>query len=223
MGWWVADYVQSGQVPLLLSWIFWVIFSITMHELSHGWAALWQGDTTPRDLDRMTLNPIVHMGPWSLLMFALIGIAWGVMPVNPHRFRDRRWGDLYVAAAGPLMNVALALVAAVALGFWVRYAPPGGTTQTNWVDHVEGFFKIGAILNIVLAVFNMFPIPPLDGSTVLKALSPGYARMIQNPQAQMFGLFIVLALLFVGGFEILFTVAAIVTELTAGALAAVLP
>jgi hypothetical protein len=73
--WWVLSAYKFGGAALLVSWIFWVIFSITMHELAHGWAALWQGDDTPRRYHRMTLNPVVHMGPVSLIMFALLGIA----------------------------------------------------------------------------------------------------------------------------------------------------
>ncbi len=224
MGWWVAEVYHNRGIAVVLSWAFWVIFSITLHELSHGWAALWQGDTTPRDLHRMTMNPWVHMGPWSLLMFALVGIAWGVMPVNPSRFRNRRWGDLYVAAAGPAMNIALALLCIIGLGLWLRYVPPNTGPQTNWVDHAREFFYIGALLNIVLATFNMLPMPPLDGSTVAKSLSPAYARFMADPQKQMIGFFFVLALLFLTPlFDWLFEGAAYLTITAAGNLVRVLP
>jgi len=224
MGWWVAEYVQAGEIPLLLSWVFWVILSITLHELGHGVAALWEGDTTPRDLDRMTMNPLVHMGPWSLLMFALVGIAWGVMPVNPHRFRHRRWGEFIVSGAGPAVNVALAILCVIGLGVWSTYGPIGsGNAPSALFDNVWTFFMIGGTLNIVLVAFNLLPIPPLDGSTMLKSLSTGYARMMQNPQAQMFGLFIVLALLMVGGFGYLFGLAEWLILSAAGQLVAILP
>ena len=73
-GWWVHDLYQNNPV-LLASWVFWVLLSIMLHELAHGWAAIWQGDNTPRDMDRMNLNPLTHMGPTSLIFFALIGFA----------------------------------------------------------------------------------------------------------------------------------------------------
>ena len=74
-GWWVHSLVQDGRIVELISWIFWVILSITLHELAHGWVALWQGDDTPRITGRMTANPVVHMGPMSLLVFAVTGGA----------------------------------------------------------------------------------------------------------------------------------------------------
>jgi hypothetical protein len=79
---WVHDLYATDQTTMLIAWIFWVIFSICLHELAHGWAALWQGDHTPRRLGHMTMNPLVHMGGWSLIAFAIIGIAWGAMPVS---------------------------------------------------------------------------------------------------------------------------------------------
>src|SRR5262249_8984123 len=109
--WWVAEIWNQSPV-LLVSWIVWVIGSIVLHELAHGWAALWCGDRTPIETGHMTWNPLVHMGQMSLLMFALVGIAWGQMPVDPSRFRGR-YDDAKVALAGPLMNLALAITALV--------------------------------------------------------------------------------------------------------------
>ena len=76
MNWWVHNYWQAGMRIELISQIFWVLFAITLHELAHGWAAIWQGDRTPIEMNRMTANPLVQMGPHSLLIFALCGIAW---------------------------------------------------------------------------------------------------------------------------------------------------
>ncbi|MBT5381502.1 MAG: site-2 protease family protein, partial [Phycisphaerae bacterium] len=91
-----------------MSWIFWVLLSITLHELAHGWAAIWEGDKTPIETGHMSANPVVHMGRFSLIVFALIGFAWGLMPVRPWRFRHGRLGEAIVAIAGPAMNLALA-------------------------------------------------------------------------------------------------------------------
>ena len=90
--WWVHQQYYEGGISLVVGWAFWVILSITLHELAHGWAALRQGDTTPRDTGHMTWDPLVHMGGMSLIMFALIGIAWGVMPTDPSRYRSGRRG-----------------------------------------------------------------------------------------------------------------------------------
>ena len=94
-----------------------VIISIVLHELAHGWAAIWQGDDTPRIAGHMTPDPMVHMGGMSLLMLALVGMAFGAMPVNPRNFRSR-YGDALVSAAGPAMNFLLAMVAQIILGVW---------------------------------------------------------------------------------------------------------
>jgi Zn-dependent protease len=192
MHWWVGDLAQSGLYVDLLSWIFWVLLSITLHELGHGWAAIWQGDDTPVRLNRMTANPIVHMGVPSLVIFALCGIAWGAMPVNPHRFRNRRWGDVLVAAAGPAMNLLLAAACLVLLTAWIRLGPEGSPLYRN----VGIFLYYGLGLNLVLAPFNLLPVPPLDGATILGGFFPRVRELYGHPQAAIFGLFIFLAVFF---------------------------
>jgi hypothetical protein len=87
-----------------------LIVSIVIHELAHGFAAIGQGDDTPERLGHITPDPIVHMGPASLIMLCFMGMAWGQMPVNPANFRHR-WSDLWVSAAGPLSNFALSTIA----------------------------------------------------------------------------------------------------------------
>ena len=89
---------DSGGLAAVLGWVFWVIFSICLHELAHGWAAIWQGDRTPRETGHMTMNPMVHMGGASLIVFALVGIAWGLMPTDPSRYRWGRRGRIQAAA-----------------------------------------------------------------------------------------------------------------------------
>lgn len=195
MTWWVADLYSNGQYAVLLSWIFWVLLSITLHELAHAWAAIWQGDNTPIAYQRMTLNPIVHMGAWSLIMFAICGIAWGVMPVDPSRFRWKRRGRIVVAGAGPAMNVLIALVTLTAAAFWLQYGPHG---NAKLYDNVLIFLTTGGWLNIFLALFNLLPLPPLDGADVLAGLSFRFYRWFQNPQIQQIGFFILLAI-FISG------------------------
>lgn len=204
MHWWVHDYVQAGLYIELVSWIFWVIFSITLHELAHGWAALWQGDDTPRVMQRMTMNPLVHMGPWSLLMFALVGIAWGVMPVDPSRFRWRRRGRIVVAGAGPVMNIALGVLALTIAALWASYGASAQPLQHN----VFVFFLMGGWLNLALAAFNLLPIPPLDGSSILMGLSFRLYNFYQQPNIQSIGFFVLLVIFMSGVGGMLFAAAA---------------
>src|SRR5262249_23128733 len=116
--WWVSEFLQNGRYVELASIVFWMLFSITLHELAHGWAALPEGDDTPRRLGHLTANPLVHIPQQALLMFALCGIAWGLMPVNPMRFKHGRRGDIFVSAAGPGMNLLLAIACLVAFTAW---------------------------------------------------------------------------------------------------------
>ena len=192
-GWWVHEVYYNGGAVQLGSWIFWVIFSITLHELGHGWAAIWQGDDTPRETGHMSWNPLVHMGPWSLAMFAIIGIAWGLMPTDPSRYRWGRKGRVVVALAGPLVNVALAVLALTALAFWVRF----GTAGSAFDERLHVFLLTGGILNIFLAGFNLIPAPPLDGSQVLMGLSDRFYQWFHNPQVQQYAFFAIIALFFI--------------------------
>lgn len=186
-GWWIADLWQAGQTVQLVSWVFWVITSICLHELGHGVAALWEGDDTPRRTGHMTWNPMVHMGGTSILAFVLIGFAWGLMPVNPSNFRHRRWGDALVSAAGPLVNLILAAILLTAAGLWsglISSLP----TASQWQINVEVFLLSGGWLNLILLALNLLPFPPLDGSRILASFSRGYATLIMKPQAQFAGL-----------------------------------
>lgn len=219
MNWWVHSLYEAGQTTLLIAWIFWVIFSICLHELAHGWAALWQGDQTPRRLGHMTMNPLVHMGPWSLLVFAIIGIAWGLMPVNPSNFRDRRMGRVYVAAAGPAMNLAIAFVMLIATALWSRF----GTGGLDMQNDVTIILYTGVWLNIILALFNLMPIPPLDGSQILGGLSWKCDQFFSSPQSQMFGLFVLMVLVFTSAFRIVFHAVRVMSQAGVELLIAILP
>jgi Zn-dependent protease len=207
--WWVTDILdQPGGGILLTSWVIWVIGSIVLHELGHGWAAIACGDDTPRETGHMTFNPIVHMGWPSLIAFAILGIAWGAMPVNPARFRHR--GDeALVALAGPMMNVLLAGLAVLLYAVWVGAAGGywfgtgvGGNLYTN----VRTFFFVGAMLNIALALFNLLPVPPLDGFRVLMTFIPPLRDLFRSSAGGVIAL-IVFVVLFTAGPGLIFSVA----------------
>jgi Zn-dependent protease len=183
-GWWIADLWQRGDTVLLMSWIFWVISSIVLHELGHGFAALWEGDTTPRDTGHLTINPIVHMGWFSIIALLIMGIAWGLMPVNPSRFRHGRRGWAVVAAAGPAVNLLLSALCIVLCAVVIRYS----TFAEPLSGNLKMFLVVGGWLNIYLMLFNLMPVPPLDGSMILSGFSNTALRFFSKPGVQQFGL-----------------------------------
>lgn len=185
-GWWIADYEAALGMAFVVSWIVWVIASIVLHELSHGWAALALGDDTPRATGHMTWNPVVHMGGFSLVALILIGIAWGAMPISPSRIRGRH-GEALVALAGPAMNIALFVFSTLACAAWIVLGERFGVEDPLYKNLAQ-FFFVGAFLNIVLAIFNLFPAPPLDGSRIAASFIPSYARLMNSPNGQWIGL-----------------------------------
>ncbi|MEC8560772.1 MAG: site-2 protease family protein [Planctomycetota bacterium] len=192
MQWWMHAVYDSGGLAAVLGWVFWVIFSICLHELAHGWAAIWQGDRTPRETGHMTMNPMVHMGGASLIVFALVGIAWGLMPTDPSRYRWGRRGRIAVAAAGPLMNLLIAVVSLLILVGYLHLAP----SDTPVSGRVINFLYMGGMLNLVLLGLNLMPIPPLDGSQMLMGASYRCYVWFQNPTVQQYSFFALLALFF---------------------------
>ncbi|MEM0982949.1 MAG: site-2 protease family protein [Planctomycetota bacterium] len=221
MGWWVEDTMSlpNGTV-ILISWVTWVIGSIILHELAHGWTALKLGDTTPRDLGHMTWNPLVHMGPVALIIFALLGITWGQMPVDPTRLRGR-YGDVLVSIAGPGMNVLLAIASIVGLIAWVFGGRAAGVDEPLYSNFTL-FFQFGIMLNIALALFNMIPIMPLDGGRIATSLIPAYARFAESENGRwvMLGGFM-LVFWFAGGF--IFLPGILLSELVSIAISAPSP
>ncbi|MEM7681746.1 MAG: site-2 protease family protein [Planctomycetota bacterium] len=186
-----------------------VVISIVLHELAHGWMALRLGDTTPRAMGRMTGNPLVHMGPFSLVALALVGFAWGQMPIDPTRLRGK-YGAAKVALAGPLMNLAIALVCAAAAGAMLS-AGFNQPDQAHWKANLLMFASVAARVNLILMFFNLLPAPPLDGSHIAANLSPGYARFFDNPSNQGAGL-----LLFFGAFMVTTSILALQASRLAG-------
>ena len=140
----------------------------------------------------MTGNPLVHMGGASLIMFALIGIAWGLMPTDPSRYRWGRQGRIVVAAAGPVMNLLLAAASLIALVLFASF----GDTDTTIGQRLVTFFYLGGMLNLVLFGLNLLPVPPLDGSQILMGLSYRCYIWFHNPAVRQYSFFAVLALFF---------------------------
>jgi Zn-dependent protease len=187
-----------------------LIFSIVVHEVAHGWVALKQGDPTALMLGRITLNPVPHVDPIGSLVvpafLALTGspflLGWAKpVPVNPRNFRNYKRGDILVSLAGVASNLVLAFVFAFLLigVAWLARAVPGGM---EWWSVMSRMFQYGVIINLVLIVFNLVPIPPLDGSHVFYYLLPPELGARYRALG-MYGIFLVLGFLMLGGFTLL--------------------
>jgi Zn-dependent protease len=184
-------------VPVLL-------FSVIAHEYAHGYAALKQGDTTALSLGRLTWNPIKHIDPFMTIILPamLYFVSKGSMmlggakpvPVNPRNYRHFKRGDIIVSLAGVFVNFLLALIAVVlfvGLGLLGRAAPAAEPT----LGIMQAMMFIGVRLNLLLLAFNLIPIPPLDGSHVMKYLLPT-ALAVKYQQFGRYGIIILIMLLY---------------------------
>lgn len=176
-----------------------LIFSIVIHEIAHGAVANYLGDPTAKYAGRLTLNPLKHLDPIGsiiLPIFLIImanitgnGIIFGwakPVPINPYNFRDKKYGSLKVAIAGPGVNLAIALFFGLLLRFFPILLSSFGLVL---------MFSYIIYINILLAIFNLLPIPPLDGSHILFTFLPPGAERIKIFLSQ-FGLFILLFIIF---------------------------
>jgi len=151
---------------LVVMWVVGVLYAITVHEFSHALAAKLQGDPTPESQGRLSFNPLVHIDPMGFIMLLFIGFGWGKPVVFDERqLRHPRLGAALVGLAGPLSN----LLSVILFGFLTRFFLAQGTPPENLMIQ---FFVFLILLNTTLMVFNLIPIPPLDGSHVLLAVIP---------------------------------------------------
>jgi len=156
-----------------------LIFSVVAHEVSHGYMAQYLGDPTARLAGRLTLNPVKHLDPIGSLLVPFItsllpgGFVFGwakPVPYNPYNLRDQKWGDAKVALAGPLTNFGIAVLFALILRFGAQ----------NFSPDMLGIMQLIILINIVLTIFNLIPIPPLDGSKVLFNALPLRYRYVEE-------------------------------------------
>jgi Zn-dependent protease len=170
-----------------------LILSVIVHELSHGYTADLLGDPTARLQGRLTLNPLKHIDPVGSILVPLItslaGFTFGwakPVPYNPYNLKNKRWGEFLIAVAGPSSNLLIALI----FGTVIRFVLPGVAVITPFIE-ITSYI---VIINIVLAIFNLIPLPPLDGSKLLFAVLPnqyGRARLIMEQYAPIFILIVV--------------------------------
>ena len=176
-----------------------LLIGFPVHEFSHALAAYRLGDSTAKHLGRLTLNPIAHFDPLGGILLAVtfiggtgFGFGWAKpTPVNPNNLQGGRWGEAIVAAAGPLSNLVLATIAALPLRYILEHPTLGAEIPFLAIQVL--FFFI--LINIALMIFNLFPIPPLDGSKVLFALLPPRLSWQWRPILEQYG-FILLLLVF---------------------------
>lgn len=181
------------DIPIIFQIVI-LIISVVIHEVAHGYAALYMGDVTARYAGRLTLNPLKHLDPMGsviipgLLALSGTGVVFGwakPVPYNPYNLKNQRWGELFVAIAGPISNVLIAVLLSIVFRFG------NGSLPEPFME--LAFFTI--LINLFLAVFNMVPIPPLDGSKVLFNLFPSFGLKYRAVLEQ-FGFILLLLFIF---------------------------
>ncbi|GAA0406436.1 site-2 protease family protein [Cocleimonas flava] len=182
-------------------WSLPVLFAITLHEVAHGWMASKLGDNTAKMLGRLTVNPFKHIDPIGTVVVPLAmvllqtGFVFGwakPVPVNMRNLNSPRKDMAIVAAAGPISNLIMAV-------FWVFIFKLGASviTDPNISEGVKAMGQAGIIINLILFIFNLLPIPPLDGSKVLSGIVPPSVSDMMD-KIEPYGLFIVIGLLYFG-------------------------
>lgn len=197
----IFRYIQQGEYLLaviaVLSRCFVVFCCLPIHELAHGFMAHLLGDNTAKNQGRLTFNPFSHLNPIGTVMIFLFGIGYAnPVPVNPRNFKNVKGGMALTALAGPLANILMGFVSV--WGFYIVNAIPAfsqvGGSMAGFGGAIAAFFLYSAQINVMLAVFNLFPIPPLDGSKILAAILPDkvYYKYMMYERYVMIGLMILL-------------------------------
>jgi Zn-dependent protease len=167
------------------------LMAITGHELAHGLVAFRLGDDTAYRMGRLTVNPLKHIDVFGMLLLFLIGIGWAKpVPVNFANLRNPKRDMIWVAAAGPITNLFLASGCGILLRLSYQW---GGSSMSAVLVPVQLMLAFGVFINLVLAIFNMIPIPPMDGGRVMVGLLPARAAMLLA-KVETYGMFVILFL-----------------------------
>ena len=190
----ILSLIRQGAymeaVVSILSRCFVVFCCLPIHELAHGWVAYKLGDNTARNQGRLTFNPFKHLNPIGTIMIFLFGIGYAnPVPINPNNFKNPKNGMALTALAGPCSNLLMGFVSV-----FIYYGLSSINTDSALVMAICYFFYFAAYVNVTLAVFNLLPIPPLDGSRILGALLPykAYYKYMQYERYIMIALMVML-------------------------------
>lgn len=186
----MLDLLQSQQFGLFAVILFCIVFSLTFHEFGHAWTAKRLGDDTAERMGRLNLNPINHIDPMGLLLVVLVGFGYArPVPVNPANF-TRPWADAAVAAAGPFMNLAIAVLA-INLLVWGRAWEVDLLTGNG----AQTLLLFLAQINVLLMLFNLIPMGPLDGHYIMEWLLPRRIARSYSEYNRRFGAWVFLGLI----------------------------
>ena len=204
MLWQMINLLRTPQ--LLIAFIIFLIlpllFSISFHELAHGYIAYKFGDMTPKLMGRLTLNPFAHLDPLGTILLFIVGIGWAKpVIININNIPNKNH-QMLVALAGPLSNFSLAVIFATAISIFENHL------ALNPDHFIIILFNMVVMINIALGVFNLIPIPPMDGSRIVSWVLPEKLKIAYN-KLESYGMFILLLILFTIGFDWIFKIAKI--------------
>ena len=212
------DFLNNINFGLILIQAPAILFALTIHEYFHGWTANKLGDRTAELNGRLTLNPIAHLDVIGTILMFLVGFGWAKpVPIDARNFKDPRKGTLLVAIAGPLSNLATAVIAGLILSFLIPRMISGEIVFEGAYVVIPVFIILSFVYGIALAIFNLIPIPPLDGSRVLYAVLPDeqlrvYSSIEPYGVLLLFGIFIFAD----GVFRYIFIPASLLAEALSG-------
>ena len=192
---------MSLDPTFLIPFIPVLLLALTLHEFGHAWTALRFGDRTAQRAGRVTLDPLKHLDPLGTLFMFVMHFGWAKpVPVNPANFNHPR-ADLWVSLAGIIANLIQAVIYAIAWHGFVHFAPEMLASDSNRPGFISMFLQLGIIVNLSLALFNLLPIFPLDGSHVLKNILPFRQAIQFTDWSERYGAMVLLGLLLVGSFS----------------------